>query len=270
METYKKFDTLFAFERYLNDNPIRPNYQDGWAQASSREGNKKWYGTKTWDEARELFKKGDRKIAKAITGGVIKMTRKSHRDVARIETSVVGVAPHVANYIAGRPNAMINVVKRRMAASVVTCVYNISVNGGISSAEMSEAAIKMLSAIKIIEDSGTRVNLYLVDISKGNGDEIGWALRIKTSSQHLDILKTTYPLCNTSMLRRHSFRFTEVTPNAFGAGDYGYAVKDTTKLCKAVGIRDAVSVSFYDIKSSMTAFDIAEHIMKQAARPHVK
>lgn len=266
-KTYIKFDGLWEFDKYLNEHRPTANYEKDYLQYSRKEYtiNNCWAGTKTWPEAVALFNNGDAKIAKEIKGGVIETLKNNKRFVSRIETCVVGAAPHVPNFIAGRPNAMIRLQPQPKKMSVVTCIYNISVNAGITPELMRQAAIKMLSAVKMLEDSGTRVNLYLADISVRGEEEIGWAMRIKTASQHLDILKTAYPLCNPAMLRRHSFRFTEVTPQNFGAGEYGRASEDTTELCKQCGIRDAISIGFSAV-GRKTAKELAEHIIKQAAQ----
>lgn len=272
MEKYVKFESLRAFEDYLNSHKPTKYYQTYNAQ-SQTEGRADWYGTKSFTQAEALFKKGDMKIASEIATGVIQTTAASKRRTNRLQTSVVGMAPHVPNYIAGRPNSMINMISEPKKVRVITAMYNISVNGGVSPESMKKAAVQMLSAIKILEDNGVRVNLYLADLSKRNDDIIGWSMKIKSSSQHLDVLKTAYPLCNPSMLRRHSFRFTEVTEHDFGYGQYGSAVKDTTELCKQTGIRNAVSISYYDLKTSYTtkeqmfaeAKKLAETILKRAS-----
>lgn len=263
--TFKKFEGLWAFEKYLNENDVQPNYKESYNQASQRkeEGFRNWYGTHSWTEAQTLFAHGDSATAKEITSGVLDTLKNNKRTVAKIETAVVGCAPHVPNFIAGRPNAMIRLINVPKKASVVTIIYNMSVNAGVSPENIKQAAVKTLSAIKMLEDSGTRVNLYICDISERNNEQIGWTLKIKTASQHLDILKTAYPLCHPSMLRRHSFRFTEVTPQNFGICEYGRAVYDTTDICKKCGIRDAVSLTLATV-GRKDAKELAEYIITTA------
>lgn len=264
-KTYKKFDGLWEFEKYINSTPLARHYRNASDQHSHREtaGYSNFSGTKTWQEAEKLFAHGDMTIAKEIESGVIATMKNSRRMTAKIESAVVGTVPHVPNYLAGIPTAMIRLRTMPKKTSVITAVYNISVNGNVSAEDMKDAAIKMLSAVKMLENSGVRVNLYLADISVGRGDTIGWAMRIKSAGQHLDILKTAYPLCHPSMLRRHSFRFTEVTENDFGYGMYGRAENDVTELCKECGIRDAVRIAYRDARQK-TAKELAEYIIKQS------
>lgn len=268
MKIFKKFEGLNEFERYLNESPVQPNYKESYNQSSQKKesGFRNWYGTHSWTEAQNLFAHGDTKIAKEIEGGVVDTVRNSKRMKATLKTAVVGFMPHVPNFIAGRPNSMITVIKQPKKASVVTVVYNMSVNAGVTPEAIKRAAIKTLSAVKMLEDSGTRVNLYICDISIGwDGDTIGWAMKIKSSGQHLDILKTAYPLCHPSMLRRHSFRFTEVTPQNFGVCSYGKASEDVTELCNECGIRNPVTLTLRKV-GQKDAKELAAWIIGEATK----
>lgn len=229
MDKFKYFNSLGQFSKYLAETRVLAGFK---SDQASKNGCQSFTGTASWDEAEALFIKGDKKAADAIMAeGFSKVTAKGYRNQRQLYSSRVGIMPHVPNYIAGRPNSMINVRTNRVPSPVINVLYNISNNAGISAADMRVRAIRLLAALYNIECSGTRVNLYLCDISSID-DVIGWVIKLKDSGQPFDILKMAYPLTNPSMLRRHSFRFTEVFPHE-GYG-YGRAVHGTASIKKII------------------------------------
>lgn len=257
MNIYKKFESLTAFEHYLQTNELQPYFAAYPTSQVKKDYEDSFYGTKSWDDAEDLMLHGDKESAKRIEdGGIAKERAKIKLSDTRRQLfhDVAGVMPHVPNYIAGVPACMVNVKQVRAKFKVITLVYNISVNGDVNAEDMRDVAIKMLSAIMRIESNGVRVNLYVCDISDTAKQQIGWLLKIKNSGQHLDVIKTAYPLTNPSMLRRHSFRFTEITKGvhkAFASG-YGSANRRADELLKACGLRDAKVLSYYKMRGQTT------------------
>lgn len=254
---YKKFESLSDFERYLQANDVQDNFKYRQESQSKESEYGDFYTTETWDKAEELFLHGDNaNAAKIEKGGIAKERAKVKMTGNRRQlfSDVTGFAPHVPNYIAGVPTAMMNFRQVRAKEKVITLVYNVSVNGSVSGYDMQDVAIKMLSAIMRVESSGIRVNLYICDISDKARQQVGWLLRIKSSGQHLDVLKAAYPLTNPSMLRRHSFRFTEITKGVHKAfaGGYGAANSNANELLKACGLRGAKVLSYYTMRGQTT------------------
>ena len=268
---YKCFDTVQQFDNYIKAGKTQPKHTDEDSLTETSWAD--WYGTKTFRDAQRLLEYGDSDTARDVYEGVTLKSAAIKRTTRQVRASVTGFAPHVPNAIAGVPCSMIRVNYIPVKTRVLTVVYNISVNGGISAQSMKQAAVTMLSAINTIEAHGTRVNLYVCDLSRwkfhhvGRPDEVqevGWLLKIKSSTQHLDILKTAYPLCNPAMLRRHSFRFTEITEGIKGRS-YGYAHEDTSELCKKCGLRKVVSIA-YSEASSLGVEDLSDLILEKAAK----
>lgn len=260
-QIFKKFDSLAMFHDYLQRNETQPYFVG--LESSKRESD--FYGTKSYEEAENLFLYGDKESAEKIEkGGVSDLRKHLKLDANRrqIHCAVTGFAPHVPNYIAGVPTCMINAKVVRQKAKVLNLVYNISVNGTVDAYDMQNVAIKMLSAIMQCEANGVRINLYVCDISEKSGQQIGWLLRIKDSGQHLDVLKTAYPLTNTSMLRRHSFRFTEVTKGVYSSfvGSYGHANRNVDALLNACGLKNAKTLHYYTMQGK-SVDDIAKMIL---------
>ena len=171
---------------------------------------------------------GDKKLRKKIEDAGVYTTRlKVQKTVARrsIYTSVVGCAPHVPNYVAGVPVAMINEKKVKVKQKIVTVFYNMAVSGGTSARDIIEACAQLISACMIIEASGVRVNIYAGSVSEDEGQRVGFAIKIKDSGQPFDTLKMCYPLAHPSMNRRHKFRFLEVTKGVKRGWSDGYGFR---------------------------------------------
>lgn len=253
-EIYKKFESLSAFHSYVDKGQTQPNFVGHEDSKCEISYDSDFYGTKTYQEAEELLLNGDEKNANKIEKGGVARERKILKLDAnrrKLFCDVTGVMPHVPNYIAGVPTTMVNVRMIRQKQKVLDLVYNISVNGSVSAKDIEEVAVKMLTAIMRCEANGVRINLYVCDISEKSDQIIGWLLRIKSSGQHLDVLKAAYPLTNPSMLRRHSFRFTEILPGVRKSfvNTYGGASRYADGLLKACGVRNARTLSYYTMKS---------------------
>ena len=180
-------------------------------------------------------------------------------------SDVVGHAAHVPNYIAGVPTAMINARQTKVKEKVVTVCYNISVACGVGASRIQKTAIEVLGAVILLEASGVRVNLYVCDISESSCQTIGWCCKIKDSKQQLNVLKTAYPLCHPSMLRRHSFRWTETTKGVSSTfvNGYGRALNETQEMLNACGLRGTCSFRLFDVEGK-SAEDVAQYILNGA------
>ena len=263
---FLKFDSVSEFHKYLHTKQPTSAFSSIFSQ-HSQAGSENFTHTRNWEQAEELFTYGDKDTAAKLEDTGLRQTRLQNKCTAnrrKVQANICGFAPHVPNYIAGVPASMLNVKEVRIKEKVINVIYNISANGGASAKSLLETGVKMLSAIMKIEASGVRVNIYTADISVGhNGQLVGWLCRIKNSAQHIDTLKMCYPLCNPSMLRRHSFRFTEVTDGVSSAfvGGYGGASQDISLMLKQFQMKDCRCMSYYTAKD-YTADRLAEIILK--------
>lgn len=262
---FLKFDSVSEFHKYLHTKQPTSAFSSIFSQ-HSQAGSETFTHTRNWEHAEELFTYGDKDTAKKLEECGLSQTRLETKCTAnrrKVQANICGFAPHVPNYIAGVPASMLNVKEVRVKEKVINVIYNISANGGASAESLLETGVKMLSAIMKIEASGVRVNIYTADISVGhNGQLVGWLCRIKNSAQHIDTLKMCYPLCNPSMLRRHSFRFTEVTDGVSSAfvGGYGGASQDISLMLKQFQMKDCRCMS-YSTAKGYTADRLAEMIL---------
>ena len=115
-----------------------------------------------------------------------------------------------------------------------------------------------------IESNGTRVNLYVGEavINKSYDQVAGMAIKIKNATQPIDIVKMVYPLVNPSMLRRHHFRWMEITAGIAQNFSDGYGCVNDKKTMPYVKkeMRNCHCVCFNEIRN-MTCDSIVRTII---------
>lgn len=268
MKIFKKFESITQFNNYLENGKHQPLFSN-----SSETNTESFTGTKNYSEANDLLLYGDKELQKKIDdSGVKKLRLDIQRTAARrqFRSSVVGAFPNVAAYISGTPNSMITIENIKTNKKVLTIGYSLAVSGSVDKNDIIEASAKLIQALLIIEASGVRINLYSVFHAESRNHQIGFGLKIKTSGQHLDTLKMAYPLAHSSMLRRHCFKFEEVTegvPMCFSSG-YGRAVSNSNKIkefCKENGLNLDACCNFYEI-SNNTPKNIAKMLINQVTK----
>lgn len=223
-----KYDSLNEFGEYLKNAKTQKAFLGESALKTSESG---WAGTRTWDDAQNLMMFGDADAAKKIQQGTTNgKPIQSVKPQSKQKTilSYAGYAPCVPAYLSGSPRSMMRTVTIQQKAKVLTVVYNISANGGWSSTALAQASFKMLQALyKLEQKNGIRINLYVCDCSYSKGQHIMPVVKIKDSGQYFNLLKCAYPLVNPAMMRRHGFRWQEVTvgvgtsfSNGYGSAQY--------------------------------------------------
>lgn len=217
-----EFDSLKEFYDYICDTPLNESFR--WAELSSTRTSKydtNWSGTKSFDEATELFKNGWQFGAEELTKKLkIAETQKDVQMMYKNILNVCGFQAIVPLYLQGVPNNMANKKIVPVKNKVITINKILSVSASVSSETMKAESIKCFQIIKKIEATGIRVNLNLM-ISTGHACV---KIRLKSSNEKLNISKLAFPLVHPSMFRRLYFRFVEVYPTMpknFTAG-YGY------------------------------------------------
>lgn len=209
----RKFESVAEFHKYLENGEVQPAFKD--KQSSQRENDKYWSGTDTFSEAEDLLLYGDKETAKIINTESLRDLRdniKKYMVRKSIYSSVVGFAPIVPAYLAGAPNCMVNMRLTKQPKKVVTVVYSDTAHGGVSAKEIRDTAAKVFAALLMIEARGVQVNFYSAVSSIKGGQKIGFFVKVKKAGQRFDLLRMVYPCVNPSWLRRHFFKFVEVTP----------------------------------------------------------
>lgn len=266
----KTFEDVNAFVRYLGNGTT----QDGFNE-HSHTGSEWFTGTESFEDAQRLLLHGDMEMAKKIEDGGVRATRNALRNSAprrQLYSCVVGCAPNVPAFLSGAPNNMIAQKTTMQPRQSLSIIYNCTASGSEDKSCIASASASLLSAILMLENSGIRTELrYGVVAREKSGKRhqiVAMFVKVKNAQQHLDVTKTAYPLANPSMLRRHYFRYVEVTPGIsqkYSSG-YGCVVHDEDEILKVTEeahLKHVVCISYTDIKY-MSATEVLDLITEKA------
>lgn len=267
----ERFDGLNALCDALNNRE-----KCNGAGNSSNDGSYDFTRTESYKEADHLAKVGDKENAEKVNQQIRTMKREGYqqqqRAVTKVRRSVVGSRPCVAAAIMGHPMSMYRTHKVNQPKKVVNVFYSVTASCGVSTQSMIEVGTKVTEAIRAIERSGVRVNLYVGDVSQKNKERAGFFVKIKDSSKDMDVTRMAYALIHPSFLRRHGFRWTETCKEINApewACGYGRTLeghsqwREVVAYMNSVGWNVGAMIDFYSEKYS-TVEQIVEHIMHPA------
>lgn len=217
-----EFNSLAEFYNYITNTPFNSVFSKEYDR-SSISGDKYFTGTEDFNEAVELFKHGWKE-------GSAKLTRKLEAKMKKMEPtvksqqvrSVSGYQAIIPNYLAGDPLNMINKKMVPVKQKVITINKNIGYAARVPKEKIEEESIKAFQLIKKLENQGMRVNLNIVQGFDVEDMKIIVKIRIKNSTEKLNLSKMAFPMVHPSMLRRLLFRFLEVVPNVSSKYRVGY------------------------------------------------
>lgn len=165
-------------------------------------------GTKSFKDAEDLllhgWDEGAKKLNKSIK--TVKMAEgyrmKSVYDVAGFQCSV-------SRYLQGVPTNMINSKRIIQKNKVVNITKDFGYAGSVGADTMLQEGKKALDMVNKIESMGTRCNLYVSFVSRTGYGFVDVRIKIKDSSQRLNVKQTAFPLAHPSMFRRITFALIE-------------------------------------------------------------
>lgn len=254
----KKFDSLNEYSRYL-EQPLSNLFARRGTESSKR-GSAKFTGTTSWDEAQMLLKFGDKENLAKLQTKMLKLGLKGSGETKRTETyrSFVGYAPHVPSYISGQPKTMLRKkVVRTTNAKVLSVLYNPTANGNVKAESLLDASIEVMNFVNSLEKQGYKVNLYTIICVRGYRETVSQIVKVKSSDDYTDLAKVVYPMINPSFLRRHFFRFMEVTEEVTErefCRTYGvpvYEQYEVEQIWKQMGIKVDYYFNFYEYQSQL-------------------
>lgn len=250
---FKRFANMTEYHTYLENGVVQPAFK---GYQASKEGSKNFTGTKDYESADKLYMYGDEDNAKKVNETAnIKMLIKKYaatKPMTKKFVNVAGAMPHVPNFIAGIPTNMVMLRRVKVKERVMDVFFNMAIPCFVSTETIIKTTVELFKAIMSIESNGTRVNLYVGEAVRNhaNSQVVGMAIKIKNATQPIDIVKMVYPLVNPSMLRRHHFRFMEVTEGVKDDFRDGYGrVSDKAHEYAKKEMRGVHCVSFEGIKN---------------------
>ena len=188
-------------------------------------GSERFTGTKSLNEALHLLKYGDASLLKQIKAieATTKQAKAQRRSSMEVYNSYLGFMPNVGAVLTGNPVNMYNIRRTlNKSTKVLNIIYDISTNARTPARNIQEAASKLFNYIQDKELKGYRVNLYvcLIAYYSLNRKTGLFCYKIKSSNEHFDALRTAFPLCHPSSLRRIFFALYERS-DAPTQGNYG-------------------------------------------------
>lgn len=251
----KKFDSLSEYSRYLT-KPVSALFQM-YGHEGSRTGDKGFTKTESWEEAEQLLKFGDKENLAKLQTMIVKQRLKGSGETKKVETyrSFAGYAPHVPSYVAGSPLNMLR--KRKVKTSnrkIVNIIYSPVAHGGIDANDLLEASLAVMNFVSSLEKQGYKVNLFTIITSRKRYQTVSQIVKIKSSDDYTNLAKIVYPMVNPSFLRRHFFRFMEVTEEVTErefCRTYGvpvYEQHEVEPIWKQMGIRVDYYFNFYEYR----------------------
>lgn len=220
---YESFDNFYGLMEVLDGRQNNPVMENSHASEVSRSDS--WAGTKTFQEARDLFIYGDEKHYQILLEEMKKTNKKlssffssvGNQSIPKVQ--VEGFVPHVPNALQNLPNAMITREIQSKKRKILKILYFDSANCGTEGESLSKAGIALLNVINALERQGISVALYLSFFSAHKGDEDTYAqLRLKNYEERLNLKKISFPLANPAMFRRIGFKWLETVPNLTETG----------------------------------------------------
>ena len=193
-----------------------------------------WEGVKTYEECLQYMQNGYQPTVDALKESVKLSVVKGDTKRISFKNDIVGGNPIVPLAMIGVPNCMQNTYIRPIKVKVIDVYYVMTCSCGTSSKSIIEAGQKILGTILRLEQQGYKFNLYAVQCYCDYNDADMLCVKIKSSSQPLDIKRMSYTLTHTSFFRVLGFDWYSRTPKGtyrFGYGHaLGYDLDSTEKI----------------------------------------
>lgn len=181
-----------------------------------------WEGVSSYDEAIDFLWNGYQPIVEDMRGE-FKSNRTGVGGRFKFQNAVAGFAPVVPLAMMGVPNSMIDMRMKPIKTKVIDVYYDMTCSCGTSSEEIVENGKKLLGAIVELEAQGYRFNLYAVQTYCDRTDADMLVVKVKSSTQPLDLKRISFPLCHTAFFRVIGFDWYSKVPNGTYRFGYGHA-----------------------------------------------
>ena len=246
------FDNPIDFVETINNRNFNRYAKTYDRRSSAREGESciKFSGTYNYEEANNLFYSGVdtniKQLEKQISLNLndYEQTKKNNR-----KFDYVGGGYSLGRYLANSPACMIRQTNVKREKPTTTIIYNCGIDFSTTTEEAIRVNSVLLSAIKIIEQKGIKVNLYVVSASILASQKAVLLVKVKDTKMPINLQTMSYTLIHPSFTRRHFFRWIE-TKKDIKKIPKGYGFVISNKMLKEILPQHNKSkfISFYDVK----------------------
>ena len=248
-----EFETITELVHFIETNEPYENFLNRENGCCSLSGSYEFTKTNNFEEAKDLLLHGWEHGTKEIKGRVeaketgVNMKQKTVYDVAGYQCSV-------PRYLQGIPTNMINKKSVAQKNKVITINKSCSYMAMESAETIRTESVKVLQLVNRLEKQGYRVNLNVIFGSVKRNTTVVTKVRIKTSSQKLNIKQTAFPLVHPSMLRRIIFAVWERSEEcSYGGFEYGYG-----RVCDDYVLRKTLNKGEYLIPNILSETEIKD------------
>lgn len=209
------FDSIDKFLKTIDSRPENTVFQG--AKMSSKDHDRTFRGTATYEEAVQLARYGWTEVLSKITErfkASVKNNSNGTITKRRTYNHVVGYAPNVPNAIMGLPQSMINQDKIPQKVKTISIVYAPTGLCDVDADTFINGGVAVLNIVNQLELNGVRVRLMVAcKDSEDNSTFTNCTVTIKDYREQLDLKKIAFPMANPSMMRRFGFRWLETLPD---------------------------------------------------------
>lgn len=219
------FDSLHAVLDFINESERTEGYKYYHVSDEVSSSRDSFTKTHTFDEAGVLLTQGWEYMAHKLNDE-LKGLQSVKKAYTKNVYSPVGYQACVPRYLQGLPDSMIYKKQIPRKQPVLDVVKDIGYAGIISQETIIKESAKVLDLINTIEQKGTKTNLYISFVSWSGYKDCKYVniqVKVKQSTQRMNIKQLAFPLVHPSMFRRIIFAVIERAEECknFGIG-YGH------------------------------------------------
>ena len=226
-------------ERQITDN----SFED-----IPSEKNWDWRGCKSWDDALDMMRNGYQPTVEKLRG-LLKVNAMGNGKRITFQNNIVGYAPVVPLALKGVPNNMIDTNIKPIKCKVIDVYYDMTSSCGVDSDDIIKNGQKLLGAILELEAQGYAFNLYAVQTYTDDNSCDMLCVKVKSSSQPIDLKRISFPLTHTSFFRAIGFDWYSKMPGGKYRFGYGRGLayrkdrKKTEKIAKDLFGQNAIYIA---------------------------
>lgn len=203
------FNSIADVVNYIDTTERTLFYQKYHASDNNNYG---FTGTHSMEEAMELLFHGWEDGAKQLKSKLdakVNVNNNGYRNKAFYD--IAGFQCSVPRYLQGIPTNMINNKRVVQKQKVVNITKDFGYSGATSTETMMRESVKFLQAVDKLEKQGVRCNVFVsaVTMSRKSNGYIDIRVKVKDSSQRMNLKQLAFPLAHPSMFRRIVFALIE-------------------------------------------------------------
>lgn len=227
--TKVSFNSINDLMNFIKNTPYTSEGKTWNSSVDTSEMTARFTKTNSFEEATDLLYHGWEFGAKLLT---TKLNARNCSPVAKNKTvyDVAGFQCSVPRYLQGIPTNMIQNKRVTVKTKVANVVKSFAYASTVSAERVEEESVKFLEMVQNMEQSGTRCNVFVTIpfyITSYENSIVCIDVKIKDSTQRMNIKQMAFPLMHPSMLRRIIFNVIEKLEETKEVGiGHGYVIGD--------------------------------------------